>query len=430
MRGTMHRTLAALALAVFTVGCSNDAPTTRPATSNPSAATGPAGGTSPAPSVSETSFGADGGYTSAITDEVVDNPVLDEFEQKVTGLVDQVGLPGVSLLVVQHGELVEQEAWGEYTLDTMVPIASGSKWLSAATIMTLVDEGLIDLDEPISTYLETVVEDVPKNLPVMHITMRQLLSFTSGLVADARIPCYDDGTTTQLECAAIALREGIVHPPGEGFRYGSQHLFIAGAIAEIVTGTPFAELFHERIAVPLGMDHTAFVQTGSGGEYENVTHTNPAGSAVSTLGDYGRFLEMIMHDGLAPDGTRILRAESVAEMQENQIGDADYITAAAFRVELESPYGFGEWLDWTDAEGNPLVLSSDGKFGFRPWIDKVNDLFGVYLINDQGEGYVEGDPDAPADDGGKVHTSGLWVFTDVAEALGGSLPRNQYPDRS
>lgn len=228
----------------------------------------------------------------------------------------------------------------------------------------------------------------------------------------------------------MILRGGIVHPPGAGFRYGSQHMIVAATIAEIVTGTPYAQLFRERIAEPLAMEHTTFVQSGSGGEIEGVTNPNPAGSAISTLGDYARFLEMIVHDGLAPDGTRILKAESVAEMQRNQIADADYITASAFRVDLESPYGLGEWLDWTDAQGNALVLSSDGAFGFRPWIDKVNDLYGVYLIVDKGEGYVEGDPDAPADDGGKVHTSGLWVFTDVAEALGGSLPKVYYPDRN
>ena len=58
-----------------------------------------------------------------------------------------------------------------------------------------------------------------------------------------------------------------------------------------------------------------------------------------------------------------------------------------------------------------------------------NDLFGVYLIFDRGEGYVEGDPGATAADEKKVQTSGLWVFRDTAAALGGSLPQDQYPDR-
>jgi CubicO group peptidase (beta-lactamase class C family) len=55
--------------------------------------------------------------------------------------------------VLHEGELVEQQALGSYTLDTVVPIASASKWLAGATIMTVVDEGRIDLDAPIRTYL-------------------------------------------------------------------------------------------------------------------------------------------------------------------------------------------------------------------------------------------------------------------------------------
>ncbi|MDO8390702.1 MAG: serine hydrolase domain-containing protein [Actinomycetota bacterium] len=431
MKGTSKTYgLAAIALVALTVSCSDstrarsttsvretsDTTTSDTSTSDTTADTGP-----PADPAE------DGGYASVITHEVVDNPSLDAFQEKVTGLAKKVDLPGVSLLVVQHGELVQQEAWGEYTLDTIVPIASGSKWLSAATIMTLVDDGTLALDAPISTYVPEL-EDVKGKVGT--ITLRQLLSFTSGLVKDETIPCTADPDSTMQACAAILLKAGVVHPPGDVFRYGGQHLYLAAAIAEHVTGVPFAELFQQRIAQPLGMAHTAFVQSGSGGQYTNVTNPNPAGGAISTLGDYGRFLEMLVHGGVAPDGMRILSEDAISEMQANQIEGAEYGTAAAFRMQLESPYGLGEWLDWTDADGDALVLSSDGAFGFRPWIDKANDLFGVYLINDRGNGYVEGNPNVTGNDEGKVHTSGNWVFEDVAEGLGGSLPSINYPNRA
>lgn len=363
-------------------------------------------------------------YESAITDVVVDNPAFDEMEANITGLLTRVGLPGASLLVVQHGELVEQEAWLEYGLDKAVPIASATKWLTAATIMTLVDDGLIDLDAPMSTYVPEAA-----GFPVGTITMRMLLSFTSGLVADERVPCFDDASSTLQDCAREIVKMGTVHPPGAAFRYGGQHMHVAGAIAEIVTGQSFVDLLSERILQPLGMTRTALFQVGDF-RLDDVTHPSPAGTGASTLGDYARFVEMLAHDGVAPDGTVVLTAESVAEMQRDQIADAAYVSAAAFRVATESPYGLGQWIDWTDESGNAIVVSSDGKFGFRPWIDRVNDLFGVYLIDDRGEGYVEGDPDAAADTGEKVHTSGLWIFEWVAEALGGSLPDVAYPHRS
>lgn len=407
---TKHLTSLAVAAVLFAAAtaCANDH----------GATTRAAGATTPTTTLTT----GDGPYTSAVTTAVVDNPSLDAFQAEVTGLATKAGLPGVSLLVVQHGRLVEQEAWGTYSLDTIVPIASGSKWLSAATIMTLVDEGKLSLDAPISTYVPSL--QAPK---VRSITLRQLLSFTSGLVDDDRIACFGDPAAAQLECAQKFLAAGLVNDPGAAFRYGGQHLYVAGAIAEYVTGVPFAQLFHDRIAVPLGMTRTAFLQSGSGGQRTDVTNTSPAGGAVSSLGDYARFLEMIAHGGVAPDGRRILQAATVVEMQTNQIAGADYVFAAAFRKQQKTPYGLGEWLDWTDATGKALVLSSDGAFGFRPWIDEQNDLFGVYLVNDQGTGYVEGDPRAAAEDGGKVHTSGNWVFERVAEAIGRPLPKVYHP---
>jgi CubicO group peptidase (beta-lactamase class C family) len=170
------------------------------------------------------------------------------------------------------------------------------------------------------------------------------------------------------------------------------------------------------------MDRTWFLHMGDvSRDPLEVELPNPAGSAISTLADYGRFLEMIVHDGLAPDGTRMLAPESVAEMQRNQIADARYAFASRFRMQAKTPYGLGEWLDQVDGDGQGVVVSSDGKFGFRPWIDRTNDLFGVYLVDDRlGVGYVEGDPEGTAADADKVPTSGLWVFEWVAEALGGT----------
>ncbi len=365
-----------------------------------------------------------GGYTSAITDEVVDHPGLDSVERRVVDRIGRADLPGASLLVVQDGELIEQEAWGDYTLATVVPIASGSKWLTAATIMTLVDEGKLDLDEPIASYLPEA-----EGTDVGDVTTRHLLSLTSGLADERAAPCPETGEGTLQECARQIAAAGLVHPPGTAFRYGSQHMHVAGALAEIVTGESFADLFQERIAKPLGMTSTMFRGIGSR-DIENVVHPLPAGSAVSTLGDYGRFLEMLSHDGVAPDGTRILSAEAIAEMRTNHTETVRYAAAAPHRMASEAPYALGSWIDWTDADGEAVVLSSDGKFGFRPWIDTSNDLFAVYLVEDRGSGYVQGDPDASADDGGKVHTSGLFIYEWVAEAVGDPLPKEYFPHRS
>lgn len=402
-------------------------PTTIAASPTTAVATSTTAGAPPAP----TTTGAKSSYATAISDRVVDGKAFDALEADILGRVRAAGLPGASLLVVRNGITVEQEAWLGYAIDKVVPIASGSKWVSGVAIMTVVEEGKLSLDAPISTFVPQLA-----SARTGAITLRQLLSFTSGLAADAQVPCLESGEGTLQTCAQQILTKGLVHPPGEAFRYGSQHLHVAAALAEIVTGIPFADLVTQRVLRPLGMTSTRFVQIGSlrqglgADAVVNVTHPLPAGGLVSSLTDYGRFLEMLVHDGVAPDGRRIIGRASLVEMARNHTDGVRYASASAFRMSTRGVYGLSHWIDWTFPDGTARVESSDGAFGFRPWIDRQNNLFGVYLVLDQGSGYVDGNPDAPADGGGKTHTSGNWVFADVAKAVGSPLPDTLYPHRT
>jgi len=353
------------------------------------------------------------GYRSVVTATIVDNPAFDALQRRIDDtVIDKLGLPGASLLVVHEGKLVEQEVWGSYTLDTVVPIASASKWLSAAMIMTLVDDGVLALDTPISTYVPELAK-----LPTGAITMRHLLTFTSGLRSEEGQACATDPDVNLLTCARQLIARGLRHQPGAEYRYDSVHLLVAGAIAEIVTGKPFAELFQERIAVPLGMTRTGFFQVKDASRTK-VDHPVPAGGAASTLGDYARFLEMLVNDGIAPDGTRILEPATIAEMEKNQTEGLP-VYGSSFRRNNQSPYGLGHWVDWTYPDGRTMVSSSPGAFGFRGWIDWENDVFGVYLVRDQTD---SDDPDGSP-------SGGSWIYSMSAEAVGGALPRTFYPHR-
>ena len=231
-----------------------------------------------------------------------------------------------------------------------------------------------------------------------------------------------DPDTDLATCARRLVANGLRHAPGEEFHYDSVHLTVAAALAEQVTGVPFAELLQQRIAEPLGMSSTRLPQVGDPARDE-VDHPNPAGGAISTLGDYGRFLEMVVHDGVAPDGTRLLTAGSIAEMATNQTEGLP-VYGSSFRRRSQAPYGLGHWIDWTSADGETLVHSSPGTFGFRPWVDRANDVFGVYLVLDTVE---PGDPDYGDPD--RPNASGQWVIEMSAEAVGGSLPEELYPHR-
>jgi len=119
-----------------------------------------------------------------------------------------------------------------------------------------------------------------------------------------------------------------------------------------------------------------------------------------------------VHDGVGPDGTRIISQEAIAEMGTNQIADADYLSASANRKQAKTPYGLAHWLDVTDDGGHAVVESSPGAFGFRPWIDHKNQIAGVHLVVDTKSESDTGEGDA----------SGGFVIEKSAEALGGTHP--------
>ncbi|HOG47904.1 MAG TPA: serine hydrolase domain-containing protein [Anaerolineae bacterium] len=280
----------------------------------------------------------------------------------VENSVASVPLQGASLLLIRDGRVVYQQAFGNYTLDTAVPIASGTKWLTAATIMALVDDGLLALDAPIARYLPGLDGDQAR------ITMRQLLSGTSGLPNLS--PCFDESSGTLAQCAGEIVHSPLVAAPGTAFCYSTAGFQVAGWLAEAVTGKPWATLFEEQLKLPLGMWSTTYGATA-----------NPVlgGGVTSTLRDYGRFLQMLL-DGGVFQGQRVLSAAAVREMERDQTDDLPILLSMH---QDGRRYGLGAWRDMVDAQGNAIQLSSQGDTGFSPWIDRQRHLCGVFLTEDE-----------------------------------------------
>lgn len=284
----------------------------------------------------------------------------------LTGFLDNMmetfSLSGASLRIVKDGEVVFEEYFREYDADTVVGIASSSKWLSAAAIMTLVDEGKIALDDPISDYLPEFTGEKAA------ITIRQCLSHTSGLPKDTPVSVYDDVTSEEGISRIVPLY--LVAAPGTMFHYGGVSLQVAGRIAEIESGKPWVEFFREHLAEPLGMTDTTY---GT----ERKPYILIGGSALSSLGDYGNFLEMMMNDGVF-DGQQVLSAASVGEMFRDQVAYAGITDAVELGGSLG--YGLGNWVDAADAAGNASQFSSPGVYGFTPWLDLERDMECVFLV--------------------------------------------------
>ena len=279
--------------------------------------------------------------------------------------VEDAPLDGACLLVVKDGQTIYQECFGRYEPDTVVSIASASKWLSAATIMTLVNEGRLNLDDPVSEYLPEFTGKKGE------ITVRQLLSHTSGLPADN--PAISTYRITLREAAAQIAEIPLAADPGKEFRYGGVSMQVAGAIAEIVSDKPWHDLFQERIAGPCEMKNTSYGRFG--------LNRNPriAGGASSTMNDYRNFLTMILAGGEFK-GKRVLSKEAIREMEKDQTRGAEQKSATLARLTVGSKYGLGEWLDRKDEKGQGIEIGSPGAFGFRPWIDRQNNLVGVFVV--------------------------------------------------
>ncbi|HEX4273344.1 MAG TPA: serine hydrolase domain-containing protein, partial [Rhizomicrobium sp.] len=226
------------------------------------------------------------------------------LRDQLTKMIHEDGVSGVTVLVFLQGHMLYRADQGDIAHDAQLPIASASKWMAAALVMSVVDEGKLSLDEPIGKRLPEFSGDAGK------ITLRQIMSFTSGQgslkgLVDVRQDPAMTLAESAREIAAIPLQD----KPGTVFRYGSPALQVAGALVEQATGESWSRLFEERIATPLGMTNTIWGNPLRPDMPSEAVHNpNLQGGAMTTADDYGRFLTMLAAGGIY-QGHRILSAQ-------------------------------------------------------------------------------------------------------------------------
>jgi CubicO group peptidase (beta-lactamase class C family) len=298
--------------------------------------------------------------------------------QRVQGWVDRGYYPGAAVLAAQDHQVIYEKCFGDYTPDSVVLIASAGKWLAAAMIMSLVDEGKLSLDDPASKWLPEF-----KNDPKGKATIRQMLSHTSGYMPyqpkDKPVDKYQTLTKSVEHIVPLPL----VYQPGERFDYGGLAMQVAGRMAEVATGQDWEMIFQERIAKPCRMTNTHFTPVDQGGDHSPML----GGGARSTLHDYANFLAMIFNDGVFA-GKRVLSEKAIREMQADQVLGA-FVKPEEFVERVRGAkhtgiYGLGEWREELDAHGNAVLISSPSWAGAYPWIDKITGVYGVILAHVDG----------------------------------------------
>ncbi len=344
-------------------------------------------------------------------------------------------VPGVVALAADHQGVVYEGAFGqreigkgpEMTLDTVFWIASMTKAVTSVAAMQLVEEGKLELDEPLGRLLPELASlqvlegfdavGAPRLRPAKRpITLRHLLTHTAGFTYDifnADMGRYQEyhGIPSIIECKNVTLRTPLVCDPGDRWEYGTNIDWVGKAV-ESVSGQSLEDYLREHIFTPLGMMDTGFVlkpeqrarlasmhQRHPDGSLEAIAFEMPqqpeffmGGGGLSSTGpDYLTFLQMLLHDGRFNDA-QVLRPETVAEMAKNQIGDLTvgalksaipaYSNDAEFFPGMVKKWGLGYLITMEDA---PTGRSSGsvawaGLFNTYFWIDPTKQLAGVILM--------------------------------------------------
>jgi len=294
-------------------------------------------------------------------------------------------LGGASMVVVRGRERIYERSLGGFDLNSWVTTGSASKWASAAAILTLVDDGTLAMDDTVGQY-------VPSWNQGSHaaVTLEHALSHRAGM--HAKHPCLRAYDKPLLDCVDKIAQAPMLYEAGQGFGYGALSFHAAAGMAEGATQRPFRELFQERIAQPLGMTNTRF---GRGGQSPN---PGIAGNLVTSGEDFARFLEMVLNYGDFR-GQRILSEERIRDMEGPHAGPGPYFHHIPDRhaQSRHDIYGLGVWRDVVAKDGELLVMSSPGKFGFTPWVDRRVDVAAVITAEWTHKQLALGKPPDPAD---------------------------------
>lgn len=333
------------------------------------------------------------------------------------------------------------------TTDSMFRIYSMSKPITGVAMMQLFEQSKWQLDDPVTKYVpelanlkvitwkdgKPVIKDGKPVLadPSSAPTMRQLMSHTAGFgyglcCVDPKAPNYnpvDEAFVKEGVLASANLDEmmtkiegiPLLYDPGTRWSY-SAAVDIQGYIVQKLSGQKFGDYLKEHVLTPLGMNDTSFFVTEANKpRFTDVYHwdkdanglaMNPVrpdrpgfddpnrlesggGGLVSTTHDYARLCQMFLNKGTL-GGNQVLKPETVAMMSQNHIGDlgiySDGTTANPGRPGQKFGLDFAVYVD-PAAGNNPFGAGTyywGGAAGTWFWIDPVNDLFFVGMIQQMG----------------------------------------------
>ena len=362
---------------------------------------------------------------------------LDKITAVLEGDVSRKALPGDVLLIARHGKVAYLKALGArdpetnaaMSEDAIFRIYSMSKVITVAAALTLVEDGLVSLDDPIAKYMpqfanmnvgvatanpaggdSNVMQLVPARRPItVQDLMRHSSGLTYGFFGDTLVKkAYQgvdlrSGKFTNADLVDRLAKLPLAYQPGTTWDYGYS-IDVLGRLIEIVSGKSLYQFEKERILDPLEMSDTSFYVTdaakksriaqpfaddrsfGVDATIGDPTEVQPwesgGGGMVSTARDYARLLQMFLNGG-SLDGKRILGSKTIAYMTSDHLGTEVH----------PGPYylpgpgsGFGLGVAVRTARGGPASIGEPGEWswggagGTAFWVDPADDMFVVFMM--------------------------------------------------
>ena len=308
----------------------------------------------------------------------------DQIDKYIEEQMHNLQISGLSLAVVKDGESIKTRGYGFANIELQVPaseasiyqIASVTKQFTATAVMILVEEHKIGLDDKITQYLS--------NLPLdwQSITIRHLLTHTSGIVSYTSLPEWDRNLypISKEEIMKLVAKYPLNFQPGNAWDYNNTGYFLLGMIIEKVSGQSYSGFLKERIFTPLNMKDTrvndlnSLIKNRTSG-YErtsrliNARDSDPswgyaAGALISTVTDLTKWDAALYTE-------KILKRHSLEQMW----------TPVILNNGETFPYGFGWAIN--KINGHRVIWHNGGIQGFCSSILRFPDdqVTVIVLIN-------------------------------------------------
>lgn len=338
-----------------------------------------------------------------------DSETLSRIKPRMQAYVDRGGLSGTVTMVIEKGQTVHFETAGMADIehkkpmrkDSIFQIMSMTKPLTGTSVMMMVEEGKLNLNDPVAKYLPEF-KDKP------FILIRHLMSHTSGMATNpppANMEWYYSMKVSLADAVKLYATVPLLQDPGTKWVYSNMGLATLGRLVEVASGMKYEDFIAKRLLHPLGMKDSFFFPPADkkdrivvnyctkDGSISPCPHTTLGGDSrdlragaiypapefglYSTAEDLSRFYLMMLNGGTS-GGKRYVSKAGVEAMTMVQTGDlkAGHNPGTAFGLTWEvAKDPVSATMLWSIGS-----FGHGGAFGTHGWIDPAKKLVGVFMV--------------------------------------------------